>query len=140
MKQSISNVLLLALEKSIDGFIRIQDLRRNPGKYMYYGGWEQDIKPTSISRAIQRLRKKGLIVSNINEGKVILKLTNLGQDFLLTNKSEDEIDWDGKWRLVIFDIPEEKRKLRTVLRDRLKIWKFEPWQKKGLGFEKKFNY
>lgn len=129
MKQSVGNFLLLALEKSVEGFIRIQDLRRNPGKYLYYGGWEQPLKQTTLSQVIQRLREKGMIASEVNEGKVILKLTGLGEEFLLTNKSEEEIEWDGKWRMVIFDIPENKRIVRDILRNRLKMWGFVPWQK-----------
>lgn len=129
MKKNIGNILLLALEKSVDGFIRIQDLRRNPGKYMYYDGWEQPLKQTTLSQVIQRLREKGMIKSQVNEGRIILKLTSLGEEFLLTNKSEDEIDWDGKWRVVIFDIPENKRIVRDILRNRLKMWGFLPWQK-----------
>lgn len=129
MKQSIGNLILLALEKSVDGFIRIQDLRRNPGKYMYYGGWEQPIKRSSISHVINRLRKQGMVEDQVNEGNIILKLTSIGEEFLLTNKSEEEVEWDGKWRMVIFDIPEDKRKVRNILRSRLKMWGFEPWQK-----------
>ncbi|MBI3335203.1 MAG: hypothetical protein HY001_01770 [Candidatus Portnoybacteria bacterium] len=37
--------------------------------------------------------------------------------------------WDRKWRIVIFDIPEENRFARQILRDRLKTWNFYPLQK-----------
>jgi len=56
-------------------------------------------------------------------------LTEVGREFILLSKSEDEIEWDGKWRIVIFDIPEDKRKIRNVFRSRLKLWDFKPWQK-----------
>lgn len=37
--------------------------------------------------------------------------------------------WDGKWRMVIFDIPEKKRKARGALRDKLKELGFKELQK-----------
>lgn len=129
MKATIGNFLLLALEKSLDGFIRIQDLRLHPSKYLYYDGWDQPLKKYSLSKTVHRLIEKGLIETHINEEEVILKLTTIGKEFLLLNKPEDEVDWDGRWRIVIFDIPEEKKNVRNVLRNRLKMWAFTPWQK-----------
>ncbi len=38
-------------------------------------------------------------------------------------------EWDGKWRLVIFDVPEKIRKGRDTLRDKLKDLGFFEWQK-----------
>jgi phenylacetic acid degradation operon negative regulatory protein len=40
-----------------------------------------------------------------------------------------EVNWDGVWRLVIFDIPESHKRVRDTLRRRLKEWGFNPWQK-----------
>lgn len=37
--------------------------------------------------------------------------------------------WDKKWRIVVFDIPEEKRKLRNALRKRLKNLDFYELQR-----------
>lgn len=36
--------------------------------------------------------------------------------------------WDGVWRIMIFDIPEEKRKYRDFMRRLLKDNGFEMWQ------------
>src|SRR3989338_4388384 len=35
-------------------------------------------------------------------------------------KTKDQERWDGKWRMVIFDIPERNRDRRNLLRDLLK--------------------
>lgn len=88
-------------------------------------------KKILLSQALKRLREKGLIKKEINkdQDEIILKLTSLGQEFLLLQKSDEEIEWDGKWRIVIFDIPESKRLIRDILRSRLKLWGFKPWQK-----------
>lgn len=40
--------------------------------------------------------------------------------------------WDGKWRVVIFDIPEKKKKAREALRDKLKDLGFKELQKSVL--------
>lgn len=32
--------------------------------------------------------------------------------------------WDGKWRLVIFDIPEKRRRIRARVRETLKLFEF----------------
>ena len=37
--------------------------------------------------------------------------------------------WDKKWRIVIYDIPEDKRGVRDLFRRRLKEWGFKLWQK-----------
>ena len=42
--------------------------------------------------------------------------------------------WDGKWRIVIFDIPEHQRKIRNSLRMRLKILGFTEFQKSVFAF------
>lgn len=39
-----------------------------------------------------------------------------------------EKDWDGRYRIVIFDIPEQKRVIRNLFRRRLKEWGFTRWQ------------
>ena len=47
-----------------------------------------------------------------------------------------EEEWDGKWRIVVFDIPESHRKERSVLRAHLKIWGFTPWQQSVWAVDK----
>jgi len=37
--------------------------------------------------------------------------------------------WDKKWRMVIFDIPESKKKARNALRQKLRDMDFYCWQK-----------
>ena len=44
------------------------------------------------------------------------------------HKMED-IKWDGGWRMVLFDIPEEKRKYRDYLRKVLKLVGFKEFQR-----------
>lgn len=125
-KHSLSYFILLSLEKAIDGFVRINDFLNNPGYYTHWDGWEYPLDKSVLSQAIKRLRERGLIAKDhVNTNQVILKLTDLGREAL---GIEVEEEWDGKWRIVIFDIPEQKRVIRNLFRRRLKEWGFKRWQ------------
>lgn len=139
-KQSIGKFVLFALEKTVDGYVRLEDFMYKPGYYAYGSGWEYPLKKSSLAQALKRLREKGYIekipdnevnflLRNKDESKIIFKLTEIGREFVLLSKPEDEIQWDGKWRIVVFDIPEKKRVVRDILRGRLKLWGFTNWQK-----------
>lgn len=120
-------MVLLALEKAVDGYVRLEDFAYH--HYRYHHGIPE-LKKASLAQAFKRLREKGFIerVTEKDEGKIILRLTEAGREFLLLEKSDDEIEWDGKWRVVVFDIPEKQRTIRNILRSRLKMWGFSPWQ------------
>lgn len=123
-RNSLSFYLLLALEKTIDGVAYYNDFVNNPGYWVYGTGKDFD-KPV-ISQAIKRLREKGYIETEVNEKKVIIKLTELGADTL--GLVYEDQPWDKKWRIVIYDIPEDKRRIRDLFRRRLKEWDFKNWQ------------
>jgi len=124
-KKSLSYHILLGLEKAVDGYVRLEDLGHRSYRYTY--GYP-NVPASQLSQALKRLRIRGLLIQDkIDQNKVIFKLTELGKDALGGTWDADE--WDGKWRLVIFDIPEQRRNVRKVLRSRLKIWGFVPWQK-----------
>jgi len=72
------------------------------------------------------LRKRGLIeFIKENSNEVVVRITDNGRKYLKTfdidnmslNRSER---WDGRWRLVIFDVPEKHKKAREALRKKLK--------------------
>lgn len=129
-KKSFSNFVLLALEKTVDGYIRLEDLLSNPGYYVYYDGWDYPLKKSEFARVLKRLRERGL-VELIDDKELIIRLTDQGKDKTLLTKLEMEASkdkWDGKWRVMIFDIPEKRRTARDLLRKRLKGWGFIPWQ------------
>jgi DNA-binding transcriptional regulator PaaX len=127
VKKSLGYYLLLALEKSVDGFVRIEDFTYN--SHIYARGYERNLKKSSLAKTIKRLKEKGLI-DFVDDQKLALKLTDSGKEqaILASLKDTGQI-WDGKWRIVFFDIPEKRRKSRDILRMRLKQWGFEPWQK-----------
>lgn len=69
-----------------------------------------------------------------NDGNIKIILTKEGQKKALQFKFDEmEIKkpakWDKKWRIVIFDIPERKKKAREALRRKLKDLGFRELQK-----------
>ncbi len=125
-KQTIGNTLLLALEKSVDGYIRLEDFLYNT--HIYAKGYDRPLKKSSLSKAIERLRTKGFIDAKKYERNLTIKINELGRQFIIT-KAKQEADWDGLWRIVVFDIPEEHKKIRSQIRWYLKQWEFKQLQK-----------
>lgn len=87
-RNSLPKTVLLTLEKSVDGYIRMEDFLNNPGFYAYEGGWQYPLKKDILSQTLKRLREKGLIDFK-NDKNIFVKLTDL-----------EEIKLCGlKWRL-----------------------------------------
>jgi len=102
-------------------------------------GW-REINQQSLKRAIQNLYKSKLISCEEKaNGEVKLVLTANGRKRALVHQLDKmEIQrpakWDGKWRVVIFDVPEIKRKIRNALRFHLKQLGFYELQKSVFVF------
>ncbi len=69
-----------------------------------------------------------------DDGTILITITEAGK--LRVNKFDPENiiipsqnNWDEKWRMVIYDIPDKKRVARNALRDKLKEMGFKEWQK-----------
>jgi DNA-binding transcriptional regulator PaaX len=70
-----------------------------------------------VSQALARLRQQKLIADE--QGTI--SLTDKGEtkiEEILSGEYRipEPILWDGKWRILMFDIPERKRKMREMLR------------------------
>ena len=127
LKQNLTDLILMALEKTVDGYIRIEDFTYNPHKYIE--GYPRILNKSMVSRAIKRLREKGL-VDFLSDEYIILQLTDSGRERVIWSKiKSNPKQWDSIWRIVIFDIPEKRRRARDLLRSKLKQWGFVPWQK-----------
>lgn len=78
------------------------------------------------------LLKTGYIEKIIKNDRPYARLTNLGRKKIVRDfpiLSFQNRKWDGRWRLVIFDISEKERKARDALRAKLKELGFGKWQK-----------
>jgi DNA-binding transcriptional regulator PaaX len=77
------------------------------------------------SKAIKREENK--------DGSITIILTEKGKTKALNYHFENMIikgeDWDGKWRIVIFDIPEKMKNGRNALREKIKKLGFYELQK-----------
>ncbi len=95
----------------------------------------QEIEKRGLKRAIRSLYQSKLIREKENPDETItMILTDKGKEKALTyNLDEMEIKkpkyWDGKWRVVLFDIPEKMRKIRDAFRHHLNQLEFYEFQK-----------
>ncbi len=122
-KGSLTNKILFALEKSVDGYLRLENFAYHHYRYKY---GIPDLPKSRLSEAIKRLREKGYVdLVEANE-QFVMRITPLGEEALGVRSVEE---WDGKWRIIIFDVPEEHRIIRDLFRRKLKMWDFEIWQK-----------
>jgi DNA-binding transcriptional regulator PaaX len=93
------------------------------------------INQQNLKRAIKKLYESKLVKEKENpDGTITLTLTDKGKEKALTyNIDEMKIkkpkQWDKKWRIVLFDIPERARKIRDAFRHHLKQLNFYEFQK-----------
>jgi len=88
-------------------------------------------RPDQYFRIVRKIAKEW---KKINDGTVNIVLTDNGKKKILKYdldkiKVKRPIIWDGIWRLVIFDIPEDERRGRVALVEKLKELGFYPMQK-----------
>lgn len=95
----------------------------------------KDIEKRSLHRAIKNIYKSKMVdCRSDKDGMFVLTLTEKGKKRVLRYELESmKISkmkkWDGKWRVVLFDVPETKKKMRDILRFRLKKLDFFEFQK-----------
>ncbi|PIU03288.1 CRISPR-associated endonuclease Cas2 [Candidatus Shapirobacteria bacterium CG08_land_8_20_14_0_20_39_18] len=78
---------------------------------------------TNFTSAVSKMLKTGQIEKIIKKGEPYLRLTNNGKKILIRDfplfKLRNQ-KWNGKWRLVFYDIPEKMRTKREYLQTKLK--------------------
>lgn len=90
------------------------------------------LKPRSISAALQRLQKQGLVMHEDRKWS----LTKVGKNFIESSfqykkfrNKKQLLQKDDTKRIVIFDIPEKEKEKRNWLRGELIYHQYEPLQK-----------
>ena len=78
-----------------------------------------------IRRSFGRLEKKGFVKKKITKGEEYYSLTVLGRKRanryqLNMMKIASQKKWDGLWRMVMFDVPEDKKMARRAINFALK--------------------
>ncbi len=96
--------------------------------------WDK-INETALSRAIKGLYENRMIdFQEHKSGKIRITLLNDGKKKALEYDLENLAlkkpkRWDGKWRMILFDIPNTKSKAREAIRYHLKRLGFYRYQK-----------
>lgn len=101
-------------------------------------GWKQ-INEKKLKYEINNLNRSGWIKSKKNsDGSFSYLLTNKGKlkatHYYFKNIIKNKVRWDGKYRLVMFDIPEKFKKERDRFRHQLKEFGFYELQKSVFVF------
>lgn len=96
--------------------------------------WEDAKKRGALRSTIRRLEKQKMISWKEENGILQLTLEEKGRKRILQYKMDSlslksTSKWDGFWRVVIFDIPEDNRKAREFFREKLKNLGFQQLQK-----------
>lgn len=95
-----------------------------------YEAWKRFNIPY-IKRTLERLEKEKLVQIKDTKSHQIVEITQRGRRRILKYAlNELTIEkpkiWDGKWRLISYDIPGKHKFLRKVFREYLRIWGFYP--------------
>lgn len=93
--------------------------------FIVQGGVKYYFRKRDFNREIKRLQKRNYVALTKTGKGIVIKLLEKGrkrakQIELKNLKLESGKKWDGKWRLFIFDIPEENRSKRDQIRKKLK--------------------
>ena len=115
--ESLSGLTTQALAGSIYKMYKLMDQAEQRRKYR------------TILAARTRLTKRGLL----KKSGIFLTLTAKGVRVLREWGQREyavprPAKWDGKWRVIIFDVPEKRRLLRNKIRNTLKIIGFKQLQ------------
>lgn len=79
-----------------------------------------------FEQGIRHLRNHGYIKIVYKQDKRFIQITADGQLYILLKKAKIPFvqKWDGKWRVIIFDIPESSNDQRKLFRKLLRINNF----------------
>lgn len=126
----------------VDAVIRGHDIFDARGYYWKttndYYKW-RDFDKVRFQKSLYKLNKSKFI-KTYKEGKEkYIQLTQKGKDRIkkeIISKMKIKVPkkWDYKWRMVVFDIPENKKKARDILAKKLKQLGFHPLQKSVFVF------
>lgn len=119
-----------------DGMTKIEEIFGYPWQRREareYWKW-RELDKNRFYKSLWRLEKQGYIKRYQKEKGQSIKLTPIGEKKAIkyiTNelKTKQPKIWNKKWHMVIFDVPEDKKTIRNIIRDRLKIWGFYQLQK-----------
>lgn len=114
-KLRIGDLLLRTLVVSLKVLGELDSILTNPYQYTHGLPYKEEV----VTDAVQRLVRNGYLSREGRGRRALYRITRKGENrvrerisiFLMGTPS-----WDGKWRIVIFDIEETQRRTRDRLR------------------------
>ena len=87
-----------------------------------------------VKRTLRRLQKNNMIRIVNHNGRDVVEITTQGKKKVLDYSLDDmqlntKQKWDGKWRMVMFDIPETRKNARNAVSYKIKEIGMYPIQK-----------
>jgi DNA-binding transcriptional regulator PaaX len=124
-RKYLGKKILRILAAAAGALDTLGDFTYNPYPYLYNSlghVYDED----TINDAVNDLVDRGLVEKCEGRG---VRLASVGADVKLMLYQQRQEMWDGKWRVVFFDIPEARRSIRDDLRAELKKLGFGLWQR-----------
>ena len=118
-KRDLRNAALMAI--GLAGTIAVAAVAPNMFQLLGKTGLLAKLKYRSKG-VLARLKQKGEIEFMERDGKKYVQLTDRGEKILDLNRKKLSLvenrpkKWDRRYRLIMFDIPEKRRKIRKLLR------------------------
>jgi len=128
--QKISNIGKNSLSSVLDAVVFFMSIYQAPiSKKIMLAQFGEDFSRISINSALNRLCRKGFISKLKEKNNIFLNITNKNKfyclgDYVTLKIKKSKNRWDGKWRLVIYDIPEKRKVEREYLRSILGLLGF----------------
>jgi len=123
-----SGVLLVSIISPLGG---AQLVRAGIKSYLRKKRFERD----KFLRDLKKLQERDLAdYRELDDGSVEVTITKRGRTQILKYRLDDMClkrppHWDGKWRLIVFDVPHSHKQARDALRRKLLDLRFYPLQK-----------
>lgn len=108
-------ILLFIVENGLLTYERLY----HPSRYLRHEVYFRDkIAKQALYNTVGRLKREGYLEEIEENGRRKMRATLKGKAKILRFLKKDK-KWDGKWRIVIFDIPEHQRHMRNFFREKL---------------------
>ena len=118
-KKDIQNAVLATI--AVTGFVAFAAIAGNALQLLDYLPNEKYNLKYRMKSVAGRLVAKGYATWTEKDGKKFLRITPKGSKALAFEQAKVALKnqkkkWDGRWRMVVFDVPERRRQVRNRLR------------------------
>lgn len=110
-KTLVQKIILEALDNAVD-------FHKMMARPSLWGRDYPNLNRKTFYNTLFRMEKEGYLETVEELGEKRYRATLKGKAKILRFLKKDKT-WDGKWRIVIFDIPETKKKMRNYFREKL---------------------